>query len=41
MTTIATFERSGPLEAHLNLELAEIGLLGLDPRGQGAEGLPI
>jgi len=41
MTVLATFERPGELEAHVALELSELGLLGLDPRGAGAGELPI
>lgn len=41
MTVLATFERSDNIEAHLTLELGELGLLGLDPRGAGADNLAI
>lgn len=41
MTVLARFERPGELEAHIALELSELGLLGLDPRGAGASDLPI
>ncbi len=38
---IATLERQGDLEVRLNLQLSELGLLELDPSGEGAEGLKI
>lgn len=40
-TQLATFERSGQLEARLELELADLDLLGLDPRGAGAADLDV
>ena len=38
---LATVERQGTVEVRLSLELAELGLLGLDPSGPGAAGLEI
>lgn len=38
---ITIIERAGDLEVRLSLELADLGLLGLDANGAGAAGIPI